>query len=697
MNNSTHIFHAARGSRLGAFALGGLVALGALGARGAEMAFPEQDQRAARVQTLNTPRTFPAVASKAEWQQRASAIREQVLVSCGLWPLPEKTPLNAKVFGRIEREGYSVEKVYFQSYPGFYVGGNLYRPLGQGKGPFPGVLNPHGHWNAGRLADEKSGSIPARCINQARQGMVAFSWDMVGYNDTQFAHPEGAPGYKTHRHFANDLTNQLWGISQMGLQTWNSIRALDFLESLPDVDAKRMACTGESGGGTQTFMLGAIEDRLAVQAPIVMVSHSMQGGCSCENVAGLRVDYSNMEVAAAAVPRPQIIVGATGDWTRTTMELEGPSIAKVYSLFDKGDQFRYVRFNFDHNYNQTSREAVYAWFGRWLNHGPDVAIPETPYTKEPDAALRVFPDGQMPADTVTEEQLIAQLTRSATNEWWTYAPINPPLLERYRNQMIPAWKRTLQVELIQRGLLVQTEKITKAEDYTATRLQLGRVGRGDRLEATLITPRRDPLQLMAVLAHPEGRAGYLNADAAPKGLARQLLDRNVAVLLVDTFAPDEKQTKARNYTADFFTTYNRTDMQERVQDLVTACAFAQTHSKGRRIILSGEGRAGLWAMLAAPAADALVADCAAFDSTTDQSFLARDVFAPGLRKIGAFEGVAAINTGNPLLLHHTGEKFSTRFLTKVYKGMHVPERFRQEAAALKDTEIAEWVAGLKPL
>ena len=675
-----------------------ILGLTAIHGTAAERAFPEKDQRAARVQTLNTPRSFPEIQSKAEWQQRAQAIREQVLVSCGLWPLPEKVPLNAKVFGRIEREGYSVEKVYFQSYPGFYVGGNLYRPLGQGKGPFPGVLNPHGHWNTGRLADEKSGSIAARCINFARQGMVAFSWDMVGYNDTQFAHPEGAPGYKTHRHFANDLTNQLWGISQMGLQTWNSIRALDFLESLPDVDAKRMACTGESGGGTQTFMLGAIEERLAVQAPIVMVSHSMQGGCSCENVAGLRVNYSNMEIAAAAVPRPQIIVGATGDWTRTTMELEGPAIAKIYSLYGEADQLRYVRFNFDHNYNQTSREAVYQWFGQWLTHAPNPAtIKEVAYTKEPDAALRVFPDGKMPDDTVTEEQLIAQITRAATNEWWTYAPINPPLLERYRQQMIPAWKRTLQVELVERGLMVQTEKITKLEGHTATRLQLGRVGRGDKLNATLMTPRRDTLKVMVVLAHPDGRGGYLNADETPKGLARQLLDRGVAVLLVDTFSPEESETKARNYAADFFTTYNRTDVQERVQDLVTACAFAQSQNKGRKVILSGAGRAGLWAMLASPVCDALVADCAAFDATTDQSFLARDIFAPGLRKIGAFEGVAAINTGNPILLHGTGGQFTTRFLTKVYKGMHVLERFRQETAVLKDAEIAEWVAQLKPL
>jgi dienelactone hydrolase len=667
----------------------------------AEVSFPEKDQRAASIKTLDTARTFPEIKSRSEWEQRAQAIREQALVSCGLWPLPEKTPLSAKVFGRIEREGYTVEKVYFQSYPGFYVGGNLYRPRGRGNGPFPGVLNPHGHWAKGRLADEASGSIAARCINFARQGTVAFSWDMIGYNDTQFAHREGDAGYKTHRHFANDLTNQLWHISQMGLQTWNSIRALDFLESLPDVDAKRLACTGESGGGTQTFMLGAVDDRLAAQAPVVMVSHSMQGGCSCENAAGLRVDYSNMEIAAAPSPRPQIIVGATGDWTRATMTIEGPAIEKIYGLFNQRDHFRYVRFDYDHNYNKTSREAVYEWFGKWLSHAPDPAmLKEVAYTKEPDADLRVFPDDKLPADVATEEQLTAYLIRSATNELWTYAPVNPPLLERYRKQMIPAWKRSLQVEFIERGLMVLPGKITKAEDYTSTKLTLGRTGRGDRVPVTLITPRRDTLRTMIVLAYPDGRAAYLNADGSPRGLARKLLDKNLAVLLVDAFltgeSADAAADKKRDYAKEFFTTYNRTDVQERVQDLVTACAFAQSHSKGRSVVLCGFGRAGLWAMLAAPAADAVVADCAQFDATSDQSFLAHDIFSPGLRKLGGFEGVAAINTGNPLLLHNTGDKFTTSYLQKVYKGMHVPELFRQEIAALSEEEIAKWVADLKP-
>jgi len=661
----------------------------------AEPKFPDKDERAGSVKTLNTPRTFPEIKSKSEWEQRAQSIREQILVSCGLWPLPEKTPLHAKVFGRIERDGYSVEKVHFQSYPGFYVGGNLYRPMGKGNGPFPGVLNPHGHAAKGRLEDSPDGSSAARCINFAKQGMVAFAWDMVGYNDTQFAPPAGDAGKNAHRRFATDPTNQLWNISQMGLQTWNSIRALDFLVSLSDVDPKRIACTGESGGGTQTFMLGAVEDRLAAQAPVVMVSHSMQGGCSCENVAGLRVDYSNMEIAAQPAPRPQIIVAATGDWTRATMELEGPAIEKIYRLFNAPDHLRYVRFDFNHNYNRTSREAVYEWFDKWLLQGP--AEKEGAYTKEPDADLRVFPDGKLPADAVTEEQLTEYLIKSATNDWWTYAPINPPLLDRYRGQMLPAWKRSLQVEFIERGLMVEPENITKGLDYNATKLTIGRLGKADKIPVTLITPRRDTLRTMVLLAHPDGRGAFLEKDGTPKGLARKLLDKNLAVLLIDTFLTGELAepgVKPRNYFTELFTTYNRTDVQQRVQDLITACAFGQTHGKGRRVVLCGLGRAGLWAMLAAPASDGLVADCAQFDSTDDRNLLAPDLFSPGLRKLGAFEGVATISATNPLLLHNVGDKFTTGFISRVYQKMHVPERYRQEPASLNDDRIADWISQL---
>src|SRR5256885_13150568 len=260
---------------------------------------PASDQRTSAVKDLNTPRTFPKIESRTEWEARAKEIRENTLVSCGLWPVPEKTPLDARVFGKVERDGYSIEKVYFQAYPGFYLAGNLYRPLAKGNGPFPAILNPHGHWANGRMADTAEGSIAARCINFAKQGMIAFSYDMVGYNDTGF--PDWPPGeefYKRHRRFATNEVNLLWNISLMGLQTWNSMRALDFLESLPGADKSRLACTGASGGGTQTFILGAVDDRPAAQAPIVMGSHPMHGGWLYVDSPRLPLEYSQFEIPA---------------------------------------------------------------------------------------------------------------------------------------------------------------------------------------------------------------------------------------------------------------------------------------------------------------------------------------------------------------------------------------------------------------
>ncbi|MCI0746609.1 MAG: hypothetical protein L0Y58_14510 [Verrucomicrobia subdivision 3 bacterium] len=648
---------------------------------------PASDQRAKEVRTLNTLREFPDIKSRAEWEKRAKEIREHALVSCGLWPMPEKTPLQAQIFGRVERDGYAVEKVHIQTLPGFYLGGNLYRPLGRGQGPFPGVLNPHGHWKEGRMANTELGSIAARCISFARQGMVAFSYDMVGYNDTA----------QVDHKFASDPSNQLWNISLMGLQTWNSIRSLDFLESLPDVDKGRLACTGESGGGTQTFMLGAIDPRLKAQAPVVMVSHSMQGGCLCENAPGLRVDYSNMEIAAAPVPRPQILVAATGDWTKKTMTVEGPAIAQIYKLFNAEESFRHTIFDFDHNYNRTTREAVYGAFGKWLLNNPDPSsLKEATYAMEPVESLRVFPAGKWPEDALTESQLTSYLIERSKGQLDSLWPRNPKEVDKFKRAMESAWRHTLQVEFPDRGLIIEAGATTKVGEITKHVVHVGREGRGDRLPIVMLTPARDRLRVITILAHPNGRSAYLEDGGAPRGLAKELLARNHSVIVLDTFLSgelaDAKADEARRKTTTYFTTYNRTDMQERVQDLVTACAFAQRHGKGRRVILCGSGRAGLWSLLAAPAADGVIADGDEFNSASDEALLQHDVFVPGLRKLGGFEGAALLAAPNPLLLHNTGEEFSTEWIERAYGGKS--KLFRRESIKLADGPIADWIAGL---
>jgi len=650
------------------------------------------------VRDLNTPRTFPDIKTRDVWQERAKEIREQVLVSCGLWPMPEKTPLRPLIFDRVERDGYSIEKVYFQTYSGFYLAGNLYRPLGQGRGPFPGVLNPHGHWANGRMADSKDGSIAARCISFARQGMVAFSYDMVGYNDTKFpdAVTNRAP-YESHRHFGTNRTDQLWSISLMGLQTWNTIRALDFLESLPDVDRKRLACTGESGGGTQTFMLGAIDDRLAAVGPIVMVSHTMQGGCSCENAPGLRVEYSNMEIAAAAAPCPQILVAATGDWTKATMEVEGPAIEKIYRLLDASDRLRYVKFDFGHNYNQTSREAVYAWFGQWLMGLPKAeSRQEQPYTKEPDGELRVFPEGRLPYDALSKEQFIESLKGAHREQWQKLLPRSQTGLDRFKRTMLPAWKHTLQVEWPKSQVEVRVRESGQESDWMATEMTMTRAGESQAVTAVCF--RRKPVlstrgAKLVILADGSGTDGLLGYNREPVGLAAKLLRRGHAVMVIQDFSTGEPPDQFAN----FFTSYNRTKLQSRVRDLLAVCAGAKGFDFGGRggsTVLCGVGTAGLWALLAAPAADAVVADCNAVDALTDERLLAAEVFAPGLRNIGTFEGAAMLAAPHPLLLHNTGNSFPSDGIRSAYQASGVPKKPRIESSRLTDDALVDWVSKL---
>ena len=250
---------------------------------------PPDDSRLGKARDLNTgyfPLTVPP--NKAEWEARRKEVREQVLVGTGLWPMPDKVALYPVIHGKIDRDDYTVEKVFFASYPGHYVSGNLYRPKGRA-GKLPGVLCPHGHWANGRFFEAPEAEVKrqmaqggeqtpagarypfqASCAQLARMGCVVFHYDMVGNADSQqIAHTKGF----------NDAAAELRLQSFMGLQTFNSIRALDFLLGLLDVDPKRIGVTGASGGGTQTFMLGAIDDRPAVAFPAVMVSTAMQGGC----------------------------------------------------------------------------------------------------------------------------------------------------------------------------------------------------------------------------------------------------------------------------------------------------------------------------------------------------------------------------------------------------------------------------------
>src|SRR5215469_3999299 len=275
---------------------------------------PSQDARNTDIITTNTHLPLPHFTSLATWEQRKAFLRSQILVSAGLSPMLEKTPLHPQVFGKMDGPGYSIEKVLIETLPGFYLGGNLYRPR-NGRSRHPGILNPQGHWPYGRLQNDAVYSGPSLGVGLARQGYVVFAYDMVGYNDTiQLPHRFG------------NAEQRLWSFGPLGLQLWDSIRALDFLASLDDVDAEQLGAVGASGGGTQTFLLAAVDDGVRFAAPVNMVSAIMQGGDLCENAPGLRVGTSNVEIAAMFAPKPMLVVSSTTDWTRNMPREEYPAV-----------------------------------------------------------------------------------------------------------------------------------------------------------------------------------------------------------------------------------------------------------------------------------------------------------------------------------------------------------------------------------
>ncbi|MCF0070407.1 acetylxylan esterase [Dyadobacter sp. CY261] len=286
--------------------------------------------------------------SKVEWEARAAQIRQQIRDGMDLQTLPEKPTSAPIIHSRKEMDGYSIENVAFESMPGIYVTGNLYKPLKKQKS-YAAVLAPHGHGENphGRFREQTQ----KRCATLARMGAIVFVWDMVGQGDSRQCEHKMAKALK--------------------LQTINSIRALDFLLSIPGVDPNRVACTGESGGGTQAFLLAALDNRVKVSVPVVMVSAYFFGGCVCES--GLPIhkkgDYqtNNVEIAALAAPRPMIMISDGGDWTKNTPDVEYPFMQKVYALYGKKDNLEAVHLaNEKHDYGPSKRKAMYAFTAKHL-------------------------------------------------------------------------------------------------------------------------------------------------------------------------------------------------------------------------------------------------------------------------------------------------------------------------------------------
>ena len=397
---------------------------------------PAEDIRQQPPKDLNGYFPFNPPSSLSEWDERKDYVRRQILVAEGLWPMPTKTPLNPVIHGKVEGDGFTVEKVYFESAPGFYVTGSLWKPK-EIKGKVPGILFAHGHWKDARLSletDEKvrqeiaigaerfekggKSIFQSLCVQLARMGCIVWQWDMLSDSDSVQIPREVVHTFAKQRAEMNTTEN--WGLfspqaesnlqSIMSLQTLNAVRGLDFLLSLPEVDPKRTAITGASGGGTQTMLLAAIDDRIQLSFPCVMVSTSMQGGCTCENASLLRIGTGNVEFAGVFAPKPQGMNSAD-DWTKEMATKGFPDLQKLYGTFGKKDNVFLLRGeHFKHNYNAVTRSAFYTFINKHFKLGHTAPVIEQDFEPLSREQLTVW-DDKHPAPKAGDPEFERQLLK----------------------------------------------------------------------------------------------------------------------------------------------------------------------------------------------------------------------------------------------------------------------------------------------
>lgn len=619
---------------------------------------------------------FTPVKNKEAWDIRREEVKRRVLVASGLWPMPEKTPLNAVIHGRIERDDYTVEKVFFESLPDHFVTGNLYLPKNR-PAKMPAVICPRGHWPNGRfmhagdaevkkqidmgaekIENAAHSPLQARCVQLARMGCAVFFYDMLGYADSvQFC---DASGKVEHRHGPKDkgflsveAEQQLMGY--FPLQTWNSVRVVDFITSLPGVDATRIGCTGASGGGTQTMIISGIDERVTAAFPCVMVSTAMQGGCTCENTNHLRIGVGNIDIAALTAPRP-LGMTAADDWTKE-LETKGfPDLKNLYAMLGVPDRVEaHFNIQFPHNYNGVSRSQMYAFFNRHFNLGlSEAALAERDFTLSTQEELTVW-DGKHPkpsGDKVGESHEVAVVEWFKQDAKQQLAPMLAPKSDgnvaKQREVLGGAWETLLAAKLPGKG--EASFALGTKEDRGRYFVLRGMInGPKHALDGTFLYP-KDWNGTTVVWVTTKGEASLLNANGDLTATAERLLAERFAIAcpklyLLDAIknpnAYDDGKRKLDTFFgyAGYHYGYNPSLFAERVSDVLMTIAMIRDHEqyKSQNVVVAGVEGAGAIAagatLLAKSAVGQLYVDTEGFrfSKLTD----VWDVnFIPGAAKYG---------------------------------------------------------------
>jgi dienelactone hydrolase len=645
------------------------------------------DKRFADLKDLNGYFPFTPPTTKEEWGQRSEKLRHALKVSVGLFPEPDRSPLNPVIHGKIDCGNFTIEKVYFETRPGFFLTGSLYRPKG-GSGKRPGVLCPHGHWNEARFYDAGEASvkkqikegaeavletgrnpIQARCVGLARLGCTVLQYDMLGYCDNDQI------SYQLAHRFAKQrpemIAEKNWGLytpqaeshlqSIMMLQTWNSMRAIDFLQGLDDVDPERIAVTGASGGGTQTFVISALDPRVKVSMPAVMVSTAMQGGCTCENSTLMRVTDGNIAFAALFAPKPLGLIAAD-DWTKEMATKGFPELKKTYEILGAPDKIMlHDRTEFGHNYNLPSRQAMYRWFNEHLDLGsrkPDV---EQPYKRLTEKDLTVWDDKhpKPKGGDDFERKLLVALTEDSAKK----VTADPEVARR-------GWEVVLDSKLQEAGK-VEWQLVSKKDrgSYLEMPGLHNNLTYNEQVPVVWLYPKANWNKHAVIWLSPDGKAGLYDQNGEPRAEVKKLLADGNSVCGIDLFLQGEfvadgkavsetRRVMNPRESAAYTLGYNRPLFVQRLHDVLSAITMIRNDQPGaEKIDLVGLKGAGHWAaaanFVAGEALDRVAIETGGFEFIKVKNIRDPDLL-PGASKYGDVGGLIKLAAKEPWVVDEKG-------------------------------------------
>jgi len=495
---------------------------------------PEYLIRIALAQLEERQNQVARFSSPEDVLKRKSYLRERMLRALG--GFPERTPLNARTVVVLERDGYRIEKVIFESQPRFFVTANLYLPT-RGQPPYPAVLFPLGHERGGKANPTWQQVL----VTLAKRGYVCLDWDPIGQGervqiyDTDFEAPKVSNS--TTEHTILGAQCLLAGDALARYTIWDGMRALDYLLSRKEVDPTRVACTGNSGGGTHTAYLSALDDRIQVAMPSCYITSwgrllQTIGPQDAEQCIppwladGL--DHSDFVLAFA--PKPYLMLSAIRDFFSISGARETYQEAqRIYALAGAPEKLSMFEADDGHGYTQPRRLAAYRWLGRWLK-GTDDNEPEQPVAPESEEDLRCTESGQVMVSLGGETVSSLNLKRAKQA-----MPVRAPLT-------------SLQAVAVHRDRMRQQVRALtgfKPQEGSLNVRPFGRIDReGYRIEkltyeselgiivpALLFVPETGEARKPAVVyVHGGGKA----VEGGPGGEIGQLAKRGFIVLAIDT-------------------------------------------------------------------------------------------------------------------------------------------------------------------